>query len=242
MEVSSARIFIVKTAISPRKARKSRNIDAVRVFASFHLSVKYLLTPLRGHLFFCSFGKQQHHRLRRDALAASAEPKLLGGGRLHVDGALLHTQVGGDMRHHLRDMRRHPRRLRDDGGVHVADAKTLLTHQMQHLTQQDAAVDVLVLRLGVGEMFADVAQRCRAQQRIARTEERAGLWQAQTPQMFRAGLLAQALGNAKNVTDEAAAVEALGLRPKLVLSTSSNFKVTYPQDLLLAELLLKEKM
>ncbi|MCR4299239.1 MAG: 2-C-methyl-D-erythritol 4-phosphate cytidylyltransferase [Gallionella sp.] len=89
---------------------------------------------------------------------------------------------------------------------------------------------------------ADTLKRADDRQRIARTEERAGLWQAQTPQMFRAGLLAQALQQCKTVTDEASAVEALGLHPKLVLSESSNFKVTYPQDLLLAELLLKEKM
>ncbi|MDP1644656.1 MAG: 2-C-methyl-D-erythritol 4-phosphate cytidylyltransferase [Thiobacillus sp.] len=87
---------------------------------------------------------------------------------------------------------------------------------------------------------ADTLKRADDQQRIARTEEREGLWQAQTPQMFRAGLLAQALGNAKKFTDEAAAVEALGLKPKLVLSESGNFKVTYPQDLLLAELLLQQ--
>jgi len=67
------------------------------------------------------------------------------------------------------------------------------------------------------------------------------LWQAQTPQMFRAGLLAQALQQCSQVTDEASAIEALGLRPKLVLSESTNFKVTYPQDLLLAELLLAGK-
>lgn len=87
---------------------------------------------------------------------------------------------------------------------------------------------------------ADTLKRADEQQRIACTEARAGLWQAQTPQMFRAGLLAQALVNAKNVTDEASAVEALGLKPKLVLSESGNFKVTYPQDLLLAELLLQQ--
>jgi 2-C-methyl-D-erythritol 4-phosphate cytidylyltransferase len=89
---------------------------------------------------------------------------------------------------------------------------------------------------------ADTLKRADAQQRIANTEERAGLWQAQTPQMFRTGLLAQALQQCRNVTDEASAIEALGLRPKLVLGESSNFKVTYPQDLLLAELLLKGKM
>ena len=88
---------------------------------------------------------------------------------------------------------------------------------------------------------ADTLKRADEEGRIARTEDRAGLWQAQTPQMFRAGLLAQALQQCSHVTDEASAIEALGLRPKLVLSESSNFKVTYPQDLLLAELLLREK-
>ena len=115
------------------------------------------------------------------------------------------------------------------------------------LTQAHLAKLILELRDdAVGGILAvpvaDTLKRADDQQRIARTEERAGLWQAQTPQMFRAGLLAQALGNAKKFTDEAAAVEALGLKPKLVLSTSGNFKVTYPQDLLLAELLLRENV
>ena len=88
---------------------------------------------------------------------------------------------------------------------------------------------------------ADTLKRADDQQRIVRTEEREGLWQAQTPQMFRAGLLAHALQQCKAVTDEASAIEALGLSPKLVAGDSSNFKVTYPQDLRLAELLLTQK-
>jgi 2-C-methyl-D-erythritol 4-phosphate cytidylyltransferase len=88
---------------------------------------------------------------------------------------------------------------------------------------------------------ADTLKRADAQQRIACTEPREGLWQAQTPQMFRAGLLAEALARCSNVTDEASAIEALGLQPKLVASDSSNFKVTYPQDIKLAELLLKDR-
>jgi 2-C-methyl-D-erythritol 4-phosphate cytidylyltransferase len=89
---------------------------------------------------------------------------------------------------------------------------------------------------------ADTLKRADAQQRIEFTEPRDRLWQAQTPQMFRAGLLAEALARCKNVTDEASAVESLGFQPKLVEGDSSNFKVTYPQDIRLAELLLKEKM
>ncbi len=88
---------------------------------------------------------------------------------------------------------------------------------------------------------ADTLKRADAQQRIEHTEPREGLWQAQTPQMFRAGLLAEALSRCSKVTDEASAIEALGLQPKLVLSEPINFKVTYPQDLLLAELLLNQK-
>lgn len=86
---------------------------------------------------------------------------------------------------------------------------------------------------------ADTLKRADAQQRIACTESREGLWQAQTPQMFRAGLLAQALLRCHSVTDEASAIEALGLQPRLVAGDSTNFKVTYPQDIRLAELLLQ---
>lgn len=89
---------------------------------------------------------------------------------------------------------------------------------------------------------ADTLKRADAARRILHTEDRAGLWQAQTPQMFRAGLLMHALQTAPNVTDEASAVEALGLHPKLVESETTNFKVTYPQDIRLAELLLREGM
>jgi 2-C-methyl-D-erythritol 4-phosphate cytidylyltransferase len=87
---------------------------------------------------------------------------------------------------------------------------------------------------------ADTLKRADEAKRIVHTEDRNGLWQAQTPQMFRAGLLLEALETAPCVTDEASAIEALGLHPKLVESDPVNFKVTYPQDITLAELLLKE--
>ena len=85
---------------------------------------------------------------------------------------------------------------------------------------------------------ADTLKRADDAGRVKSTERREGLWQAQTPQMFRAGLLLQALVAQPDVTDDASAIEALGLRPKLVMSESTNFKVTYPEDIKLAELLL----
>ncbi len=75
-----------------------------------------------------------------------------------------------------------------------------------------------------------------AQDHIEKTVERAGLWLAQTPQMFRVGLLLQALRQARGeVSDEASAVEQLGLKPKLVQGSRENLKVTWPEDLALAE-------
>lgn len=89
---------------------------------------------------------------------------------------------------------------------------------------------------------ADTLKRADAEGRIGYTEDRAALWQAQTPQMFRAGLLVTALQQCKAVTDEASAIEALGLHPRLVEGDASNFKVTYQQDLRMAELLLRERI
>jgi len=72
--------------------------------------------------------------------------------------------------------------------------------------------------------------------RSAGTEDRSQLWLAQTPQMFRAGLLVQALHEARGaITDEASAVEQRGLRPRLVPGSRLNLKVTYPEDALIAE-------
>ena len=75
--------------------------------------------------------------------------------------------------------------------------------------------------------------------RVAATVSRSGKWVAQTPQMFRLGLLQSALEQGRaGVTDESSAVEALGLQPLLVAGDMENFKVTYPGDFLLAERLL----
>ena len=84
---------------------------------------------------------------------------------------------------------------------------------------------------------ADTAHGARAEA----TVPRAGLWQAQTPQMFRHGTLSQALRSAgSDITDEASAIEQLGLQPRLIESDSRNLKVTYPQDLELAGMILKK--
>ena len=78
--------------------------------------------------------------------------------------------------------------------------------------------------------------------RVHATVDRAHKWQAQTPQMFRLGLLRDALQAAgPTVTDEASAVEAKGLSPRLVRGALENFKVTFPNDFDLADRLLRSR-
>jgi 2-C-methyl-D-erythritol 4-phosphate cytidylyltransferase len=86
------------------------------------------------------------------------------------------------------------------------------------------------------------ADAAAAESRVVATVDRSAKWLAQTPQMFRLGLLHRALveGEARGlaITDEASAVEALGLAPQLVVGEFENFKITWPADFALAARLL----
>jgi 2-C-methyl-D-erythritol 4-phosphate cytidylyltransferase len=94
--------------------------------------------------------------------------------------------------------------------------------------------------------LAETLKRSNASNKVQRTEPRDHLWQAQTPQMFRYQVLRQALNHFSQThteppTDEAQAVETYGLSPTLVVGHLSNLKITYPDDLSLAELILNAK-
>ncbi|WP_148715994.1 2-C-methyl-D-erythritol 4-phosphate cytidylyltransferase [Chitinolyticbacter meiyuanensis] len=101
--------------------------------------------------------------------------------------------------------------------------------------QHDAVGGILAVPV------ADTLKFAAPSQTIAHTHPRDGLWQAQTPQMFRLADLAGALetGMGPDITDEASAMEKLGLAPRLVRGSPWNLKVTYPQDLALAALILQ---
>jgi 2-C-methyl-D-erythritol 4-phosphate cytidylyltransferase len=86
--------------------------------------------------------------------------------------------------------------------------------------------------------MADTLKRAEGG-RVAQTLSRTDKWAAQTPQMFRLGVLREALAKAGSaVTDESSAIEALGLRPLLVEGDATNLKITWPSDFVLAERLL----
>lgn len=91
--------------------------------------------------------------------------------------------------------------------------------------------------------LADTLKRADAESRIAATLERARLWRAQTPQMFRYGMLRDALTEYvdDNPTDEASVIERRGLHPRLVQGSVRNIKITYPDDLAIAELFVSDR-
>lgn len=127
----------------------------------------------------------------------------------------------------------------------VAASDWVLVHDAARACLTVEHVEALIGAVGddpVGGILAvPVADTLKRDERgrIAATVPRESLWQAQTPQMFRHGLLTEALEFAPGVTDEAGAVEALGLHPKLVAGDATNFKITYPLDLYLAEIILR---
>lgn len=92
---------------------------------------------------------------------------------------------------------------------------------------------------------SDTLKRQDHEGRSRGTVPREDMWRALTPQMFRYGLLRRALAlcieRERAVTDEASAVEALGLRPLLVRGRGDNVKITSPEDGLLAAAILRSR-
>src|SRR5690606_29638559 len=80
---------------------------------------------------------------------------------------------------------------------------------------------------------------------IEKTIDRTSLWQAQTPQMFRFGLLRSslklALHDGKKITDEASAMESYGYASLVVQGRSDNIKITRPEDLPIAAMLMQQQ-
>ncbi len=122
-----------------------------------------------------------------------------------------------------------------------------LVHDAARPCLSDAQLNRLIDEVGADRCggilavpVADTLKRASDAQRSLRTEARAGLWQAQTPQMFRYGPLLRALRacDPRHITDEAGAIEVAGMQPMLVQSDATNFKVTHEQDLAVAELIL----
>lgn len=125
----------------------------------------------------------------------------------------------------------------------------VLVHDAARPCVRPTDIEKLMTQLSdhpVGGLLAapvrDTMKRSDPQGKIEKTINREGLWHALTPQMFRLSLLTEALHRALHqglsVTDEAQAMEYLGYQPVLVEGHTDNIKITHPQDLALASLLI----
>ena len=130
----------------------------------------------------------------------------------------------------------------------TSESDWILVHDAARPCLAPWHIETLVRELGHDEVggilavpVADTLKREDSTHRVAATVPREGLWQAQTPQMFRYVMLKRALESARDVTDEASAIEAMGLRPRLVRGDPTNLKVTFPLDLHLAEWILQHR-
>lgn len=118
--------------------------------------------------------------------------------------------------------------------VRVADIQRLITQVSEHPVGGILATPV-----------RDTMKRANTAGEISETVDRSHLWHALTPQMFRYGMLRNAiekgLAESRPMTDEASALEAMGLHPLLVEGSVDNIKITHPQDLPLAALFLQQQ-
>ena len=131
----------------------------------------------------------------------------------------------------------------------IAPSDWVLVHDAARPCLATADLDRLLAELAddpVGGLLAspvrDTLKRTDSAERVVTTVDRSRLWHALTPQMFRLGMLYDALSAALErgllVTDEAAAMEAAGFAPRLVAGRADNIKITCPEDLALAEFFL----
>ena len=156
------------------------------------------------------------------------------------------TVIGGDTR--AQSVRNGLRYIADNYSetdwvlVHDAARPCLSPSRLEKFLEQGLeSADGAILAMPVG----DTLKRAGDSQEIVSTVDRSELWAAQTPQLFRVGVLAEAIDAAQaagyELTDEASAMEFVGVRPLLVKGSSANIKITHSSDLAIAEALLSRK-
>jgi 2-C-methyl-D-erythritol 4-phosphate cytidylyltransferase len=123
--------------------------------------------------------------------------------------------------------------------VHDAARPCILTELVEQFLDEigdDPVGGLLAIPL------ADTLKRSDELQRVSETIPRTGLWRAQTPQMFRYDMLRRGLERKPAATDEAEAIESTGYNtPRLVQGESTNIKVTFAEDLQVAEMILERQ-
>ncbi len=185
-----------------------------------------------------------HPHILGTVVAISAGDAYWPDVRARLDMASLEVAAGGAERCHsvLNALEQLAASARDEDWVLVHDAARpcVRVDDIERLVNTLAGHRVGGL---LGLPVTDTVKRADREGDVQETVSREGLWRALTPQMFRLGPLRTALRKAlaarQLVTDEAAAMELAGYRPRMVEGHSDNIKITRPGDLALAELYLQ---
>lgn len=184
---------------------------------------------------------QNHPSIDMTVVVVSPEDVLADGFQMAFAGVEV-WKIGGRSR--AETVRNGVAKLLETGLA--AETDNILVHDAARCCLPSEALTRLIEQAGnaaeggiLAIPVADTIKRAEGGQ-ISATVERTSLWQAQTPQLFRAGLLCRALAaeNLDGITDEASAVEKLGIRPLLVQGDVRNLKLTQPQDAYIVRLLL----
>lgn len=160
----------------------------------------------------------------------------------------VHTVLGGDTR--TQSVLNGLSWLKSNAGLD--DSDFVLVHDAARPCISPADIELLIQSCRghacgglLGLPVADTLKSVSCTGEVETTVERDSLWRALTPQMFRLGLLytaiEQALKNKLKITDEASAMETMGWKPKMIKGRATNIKLTYPEDIALIDLFLREK-
>ena len=188
----------------------------------------------------------QFHPLLSSITVVLAEDDQWFESAVGLLAATVKTVIGGDTR--AQSVRNGLRYIAENYSetdwvlVHDAARPCLSASRLERFLEQGLeSADGAILAMPVG----DTLKRAGDSQEIVSTVDRSELWAAQTPQLFHVGALAEAIDAAQNagceLTDEASAMEFVGVRPLLVKGSSANIKITHSSDLAIAEALLARK-
>ena len=188
----------------------------------------------------------QFHPLISSITVILAEDDQLFDSAVGLLAKSVNTVIGGDTRAH--SVRNGLKFIVENYSatdwvlVHDAARPCLSASRLEKFLEQGLESDYgAILAVPVG----DTLKRAGDSQEIIATVDRTGLWAAQTPQLFRVGVLADAIDAAHeagcDLTDEASAMEFVGIKPLLVMGSSANIKITHSSDLAIAEALFSRK-
>jgi 2-C-methyl-D-erythritol 4-phosphate cytidylyltransferase len=223
-------------------------IPAAGLGSRFGGAVLKQYLPIRGKAVLAhAISAFQFHPLVKSITVILAEDDQWFESAVGSLSSVVKTVTGGDTR---ADSVRNGLRFIADN---YSDSDWALVHDAARPCLSPASLDRLLaegLKSPDGAILAmpvgDTLKLAGDAQEIISTLDRRGLWAAQTPQLFRVGVLARAIDAAQRggceLTDEASAMEFTGARPKLVMGSAANIKITQSGDLAIAESLLGGKI